>query len=262
LVKHIHIGYGDSATGCILEAIKKHCLPGFGAVPSRDDFTQGPISECIDQKGIEQRISYWQSVEKVLGFDKDIREFYQKSIQLLNEVKADQITIWVGDSCHDILVTGWLLSFLEKKKIQWFIVDLADVEIEDTPAGSPVVNLAMYTPHLLSTLWKYRRSLTVKDKTHYISTFQKASTENSYYRIKEKSRIVSVSEDYYDEYILSYISDEFEPISKVIGKILQDGKHSISDTTVEWNIRKMIGSKDVTYIGNLEPRNGYSIRRI
>lgn len=260
-MRHLHIGYGDSATGCLLEAIENHGLPGDGAIPSRDDFTQGPISECSTPKGIHQRIEYWKSVDKVLNFEMDVQDFYLKSIQLLKDIDTDQLTIWVGDSCHDILMTGWLLSFLEKKNIQWFIVNLADIEIEDMPQGLPVVNLAMYTPDQLSKLWKYRKALIEQDKKYYISVFRKASEENSHYRIKNNRAIISIGEDYYDEYILSHIGDEFEPISKVIGKILRDGRHSISDTTIEWNIKKMINHKGITYTGNPESKDDYSICR-
>ena len=261
MLSNIHIGYGDSATGCILKAIESHGLSGDGALPSRDDFTQGPISECLEASGVHQRIAYWQSVENVLKFGMEAQEFYLKSIQLLEGLEAYQVTMWVGDSCHDILATGWLLSFLEKKKIQWFIVNLADIERIDMPDGLPVVNLAMYTPNHLAQLWKYRKPLIDKDKTHYISIFQKASEENSYYRIKENGLIVSVGEDYYDDYILSHLSDEFEPVNKVIGRVLRDGTQRISDTTIEWNIKKMIDRKDITYIGKLESINGYLINR-
>jgi hypothetical protein len=260
-MKSLHIGYGDSATGCILDAIESYGLPGNGAVPSRDDFTQGPISECMTVSGIQQRISYWDSVEKALNFGMDVQDFYHKSMQLLENIEADHITIWVGDSCHDTLATGWLLSFLEKKKIQWFTVNLADIKREDMPEGLPVVNLAMYTPDQLSNLWKYRKTLSDKDKKYYISTFQTASEENSYYRIQDKGRIVSVEEDYYDDYILSQIGNEFEPVTKIIGRVLRDGTQRISDITVEWNIKKLIARKKIKYKGDLSRMVSYSICR-
>ena len=246
-MRHLHIGYGDSATACILEAIKDHRLTGDGAIPSRDDFTQGPISECMIPNGIHQRIEYWESVEKVLNFGRDVQTFYLKSIQLIKNIEADQLTIWVGDSCHDILATGWLLSFLEKKNFNWFIVKLQ------------AVNLAMYTPNQLGELYKNRRALEHYDSLYFATTWQKTCSENNHYRIKKEDRIISVDEDYYDEYILSLVQDEFEPVSKVIGRILRDGKHSISDTTIEWNIKKMIDRKDIIFKGNLKSRNGYSI---
>jgi|TARA_R110000737_G_scaffold286931_1_gene293407 hypothetical protein len=54
-LKKNHIGYGDSATGCLKEAIKSYGLPGDKAIPSRDDFTQGPIAECDAEMNTSQR---------------------------------------------------------------------------------------------------------------------------------------------------------------------------------------------------------------
>ena len=260
-MRYLHIGYGDSATACLLEAIENHGLAGDGAIPSRDDFTQGPISECFTSDGIHQRIAYWKSVDKVLNFRMEIQEFYLKSIQLLKEIDTDQLTIWVGDSCHDILAMGWLLSFFEKKEIQWFIVNLTDIEKEDMPDGLPVVNLAMYTPDQLPKLWKYRKALSDKDKQYFIAILRKASQENGHYRIQANNLIKSVGEDYFDSYILSHIGYQFEPVTAIIGRILQEGSHRISDTTIEWNIRKMIDRNDIIYKGNPESINDYSICR-
>ena len=239
-MKNIHIGYGDSATGCILEAIKIHSLSGDEAIPSRDDFTQGPISDCLLPNGLEQRIEYWESVDKVLRHRFDVRDFYHQSIKILDDLVADEITLWVGDSCHDILATGWLVSYLENKNFNWFYVNLADVNAHYMPRGLPVVNLAMYVPKDLPKLYKYRKPLSSDDKVYYKSIWNKVATENSHYRIKKDGEIISIDEDYYDEYILSHIPEQFESTSKIIGIILRDGAYRISDTTVEWNIKKMV----------------------
>jgi len=258
--KNIHIGYGDSAKGCLLEAIQDHGLPGDGAIPSRDDFTQGPISECLGSGGLQQRIAYWESVDKVLGFRFDAKNFYNNSLKILDDLEADEITIWVGDSCHDILATGWLLSYLEHKDFSWFVVNLADVEPKDYPQEMPAVNLAMYTPNQIPKLFEYRNPLSLIDREYFATTWQKACFENSHYRIKKGNEIVSVDEDYFDEYILSNLQLEFEPTTTVIGRILRDGRHRISDTTVEWNIKKLINKNLIEYEGDLKSTKAYSIR--
>lgn len=260
-MKNIHIGYGDSATGCILEALKIHGLPGDGAVPSRDDFTQGPVSESLTPSGVNQRIEYWKLVDRKLGFRFDADTFYNNSMKILDDLQADEITLWVGDSCHDILATGWLISYLEGKNFKWFIVNLTNVEEGDFIQGSPAVNLAMYTPTDIVRLYKYRKPLDAKDKTYFKSKWNKASIENSQYRVQNGGDIISVNEDYFDEYILSHLSVEYELASKFIGRILSDGKHRISDTTVEWNIRKMIDSNLISSEGDLTSMTSYSIRK-
>lgn len=260
--RNTHIGYGDSATGCLLEAIANHGLLGDATIPSRDDFTQGPISECLNLDGLNQRIAYWKSVDEVLGFNFDTNDFYQKSLGILNDLESDEITIWVGDSCHDILATGWLLCYLEHKNFNWFIVDLATMESKDYPQDLPAINLAMYSPGQITELSKYRRPLTSDRKEYYNYIWQKACNENSHYRIKKGKEIVSVDEDYFDDYILSNLQNEFESASNVIGRILRDGRYRISDTTVEWNIKKLIAKEVIESIGDTSSMNTYSIKVI
>ncbi len=260
-MKNIHIGYGDSATGCILEAIKKHGLAGDGAVPSRDDFTQGPISECLAPNGLNQRIAYWESVGRALDSRFEARVFYNGSIKILDDLEADEVTIWIGDSCHDILATGWLISYLEDKNFKWFIVNLTTIAKNDLLQGLPAVNLAMYAPDEITKLYKYRKLLDSDSINYFISIWNKAASENSHYRIKKENKIISVDEDYFDEYILSHIQSQFEPAKKVIGRILGDGEYRISDTTVEWNIKKMIDRNLVKYEGDLSTMISYNIKR-
>lgn len=260
-MKNMHIGYGDSATGCILEALDNHGLSGDGAVPSRDDFTQGPISDCLIPDGLKQRKKYWASVDQVLGFSFETDTFYDDSMKILDDLEADEITLWVGDSCHDILATGWLISYLEDKDFRWFIVNLANVEAENFIHGSTAVNLAMYSPIDILRLYKYRQPFYAKEKAYFKSKWKKAALENSHYRIQAGSDIKSVNEDYFDAYILSFVPREYESTSNIIGRILRDGKHRISDTTVEWNIRKMIERNLIEAEGDLKSMNSYSIRK-
>lgn len=257
----IHIGYGDSAKDCLLEAIQDHGLSGDGALPSRDDFTQGPISKCLAPEGILQRIEYWNTVDAVIGFGFDTENFYLESMKLLDDLECDEITIWVGDSCHDILATGWLLLYLGFENFKWNIVDLATVDKEDFSQDTPAVNLAMYTPDQVEKLYKYRRPLVREDIEYYSSIWNKAAEENGPYRIKKNDQILTVGEDYFDDYLLSYLRDDFEPMSLFIGGILRDGKHRISDTTVEWNIRKLIDRGLIDFEGNLNSITAYAIRK-
>ncbi|MEM9549367.1 MAG: DUF3658 domain-containing protein [Bacteroidota bacterium] len=260
--KNIHIGYGDSATGCLLEAITNHGLPGAHAFPSRDDFTQGPISQCLEPDGLQQRIVYWQTVGDKLGFPFQPEEFYQQSMTILDELESDEITLWVGDSCHDILATGWLINYLEEKGFDWYIVKLTEVDDKDLPNQLPAVNLAMYTPDKLNDLYAYRRRLTPADKSMYQSIWQKAAQENSYYRIKKGNEIHSVNEDYYDTYIIQFLTNEFQPAAEVVGNILRGGAYQISDTTVEWNIRKLIDKGIISFQGDLNTIKSCSIKTI
>jgi len=258
---HLHIGYGDSATACLNEAILNHGLPGVKAIPSRDDFTQGPIPQHSNITDFQVRISYWESLYQVLGYHQDVRKFFLESIRLLQNLQADQITLWVGDSCHDLLATAWLLAFLKEQQSDWQMIDLAKLPEALLPNGEAVVNVALYSPHELSTLYEYRQPLSQEKIKAFANLWDMASKTNSTYRIKENDKIRAVDEDYFDTHILSFLSSDFIPATKVIGNILIDNPFNLSDTTIEWNIRKMIRDGRVAYQGTLASFKDYSIRK-
>lgn len=256
----MHIGYGDSATDCILEAIKEYQLPGDGAIPSRDDFTQGPISDWLQTNGIHQRIAYWESMDKVIGLGMDVKAFSLASLKILDTLESEEITLWIGDSCHDILATGWLLSYFLERDFDWYRIDLAQVDADDLQDGATVVNLAMYHPQKLKKLYAKREPLSTLEKDTLISRWQKACTENAPYRIQKDNQIISVEEDYYDNYILSFLSTELETCSSVVSRILNDGTQRISDSTIQWNIKKMIDQGRIVFEGDWSNMNTYSIK--
>lgn len=258
----IHIGYGDSATGCLNEAIKNFGLEGVKAVPARDDFTQGPISKSHTKEGIEERVNYWKRINSKLNHRHETESFYWGSLELLEQIDDDEITLWIGESSHDILATAWLLTFFSSRKINWSAIHLNEGILKDIHNGKPAVNLAMHTPDQLQHLWKGKKELSQDVIEKYKGVWHQASSENGPYRILDDSLIKTVHQDYYDEYILSFVKSDYKEVKHIIGSILKDGRHSISDTTIEWNIRKLIERNKIEFDGDLTSSIAYKIRKI
>jgi len=254
----IHIAYGDSAAGCLREAIDKHGLPGDGVVPSRDDLTQGPL-RGDETQAYGYRISYWAMIGGELDFDMDVHSFYQESIQLLDSIDDDEVTIWQGDSVHDILATAWLLTHFQDRDLQWSIVDLAQVPLEE--GDTPAINVAMYDPSNITQLYAYRQSLGDQAIQMYFDLWSQMVQENGPYRIIKDRVIRSVDEDFHDQSILSGVSSSYEEAAKVIGMIMRDSEHNLSDTTVEWRIRQLIKANEIESRGELKSMRDYEIRR-
>ena len=160
-------------------------------------------------------------------------------------------------------MTGWLLDYLKDRIIDWYIVDLSMVGEDFLVKGKPVVNLAMYAPEQLSDLYKGNQPMHSEDRSCFSQIWKRLSNENSFYRImeKEESEIISVDENYFDQYILSFITNEFQVTKFIIGQILRDGSHNISDTTIEWNIRKLIDIGILEFEGKLSTMDVYAVRK-
>lgn len=261
-MKIIHIGYGDSATGCLKEAIKSFGLEGDKAIPSRDDFTQGPISECDAEMGTDQRQAYWKMIDKEVHFGMDIDLFYQESMLLLDEVDDVEVVLWQGDSCHDILASAWLMTYSQGRNIKWSIIDLAQLSPDDINDGLPPVNLGMFAPEQIPKLYKYKQSIGKEALQMYQDLWSVMREQNGAYRIKKGNELSSENEEYHDDFILSQVPDEFTLTSKVIGEAMGESEHRISDTTVEWRLRHLMRKGKVEYKGELKGMDNYSIKKV
>ena len=243
------------------EAIKSHDLLGDNAIPSRDDFTQGPISECDADMDTSQRQDYWKKIDEEINFGMDVDLFYQESMVLLDQVEDCEVVLWQGDSCHDILASAWLMTYLQNRNLKWSIVDLSQLSPEALNENLPAVNLAMFSPEQVADLHKYKQIVGKEAQQMYRDLWTAMRKENGAYRIKNGHEILSVDEDFHDEYIFSQIPNEWTKASKIIGKTLSNSSHSITDTTVEWRIRNLIQSDKVEYQGELTGMDKYSLKK-
>lgn len=259
-MKIIHIGYGDSANDSLKEAMSNHGLLGDKTIPSRDDFTQGPISDCDSKMNTTQRQDYWKMIDAEVGFGMDVDLFYQESMVLLDQIEDCEIVLWQGDSCHDILASSWLMTYLADRNLEWSIIDLGRLSPEETNDDLPAVNLAMFSSKQIPQLYKYKQKLGTEAQQMYRDLWAAMRKENGDYRIKKDNEILSVSEDYHDEYILSQIPTVWTKATKVIGQVIGFSSHTITDTTSEWRIRHLIRSGKVEYKGELKGMDNYSLR--
>ena len=257
----IHIGFGDSATGCLNESMNSFGLSGDKALPSRDDFTQGPISDCDADMDTTQRQDYWKMIDQELNFGMDIDLFYQESMVLLDQVSDCEIVLWQGDSCHDILASAWLMTYLENRNLIWSIIDLSSLSPEDMNDGLPPVNLAMFVPKQISELYKYKQTIGDQAQQMYRDLWSVMRQENSAYRIKSGNEILSVEASHHDEFILSQIPYEWTKTSEIIGHTLGLSSHTLTDTTVEWRIRQMIRDGKIEFRGDLTTMDQYDLRK-
>lgn len=226
----VHIAYGDSAAGCLRSAIKLGML-GDIVVVSRDDFTQGPISDCIYDGGLVQRSQYWSSLKTLHSQQKDFYDHYASSLKSIDSIASKtKIVLWIGDSSHDRISTAWILTYLKNKNINWQYVDLKDVV---TTIETPIVNLALLSAEQVRDHYVSVKSISKELEEQYLKLWNNLSNDNTQYRIQKDESILSVGEDYYDSFILSHITKKSQLLGKLMGAIMGKSEHRLTDTTIE-----------------------------
>ena len=71
------------------------------------------------------------------------------------------------------------------------------------------------------------------------------------YRIQKDDQIISVDEYYHDTHILSFITKKEQLLGKLMGNIMSDAKHRLSDTTIESRLVALQSQKKVKIELNL-----------
>jgi len=244
----IHIGYGDSAAGCLRAAIDLG-MPGDHVVVSRDDFTQGPIDDCITDGGLVQRSQYWSTLKTLHSAMKDVKEHYASTLKTLNEIDSNSmIVLWIGDSAHDILASAWLLTYFANKSIDWKYIDLKTVQLE---SELKLVNAAMLTPAQITNAYNEIQEMDLSYANNLKTQWSSLTKENAAYRIFENGIVISVNEDHHDEFILSHITKKEQMLGKLMGSIMGKSEHRLTDTTIESRLVALQEKKKVKIELNL-----------
>lgn len=229
----IHIGYGDSAAGCLRAAIKLG-MPGDKVVVSRDDFTQGPISDSIDDGGLSQRSQYWSALKTLLSNRDDVYGHYASSIKGIDSIERNsKVILWIGDSAHDQMASSWIITYLKDKNIDWQYIDLKEV------------NLAMLTHEQVRTEYEGIIPLSTKLQEEYETLWNRLAIENAQYRIQTNSEILSVNEEYHDEFILSQLTKKDLLLGKLMRVIMSHSEHRLTDTTIESRLVALQAQKKI-----------------
>lgn len=259
----IHVGYGDSAAGCLRAAMRLG-LDGNKVVVSRDDFTQGPINHCLEDTIVTQRVSYWQSLSTIkVDLIDDIQEHYWSSLRNLSKVtEGDLVCFWIGHSAHDYLATGWLLHYWLDMNLTYHCIYLGDHQKLST---LPLVNLAMLTPEQVVLLNGSIVPMSQEQLQRFKNLWMEAADTNSAYRILQRQendeRIVSVADDYHDEFILSQLSTKGEYLGKVIGRIMGHSAHRLTDVTIEHRLVRLSSMRKVKIDANMGNHYLSKVRR-
>lgn len=238
----VHFGYGDSAAGCLRSAIELG-MPGDKVVVSRDDFTQGPIDDCIQDGGLSQRSEYWKNLNTLHTRMADVKDHYASTLNVLNDIESDAtVVLWIGDSAHDILASAWLLTYFDTKDFDWQYIDLKEIEIE---GKLEAVNAAMFTPEQIAKSYDKVSALDDQREEDLKALWSLMAKENSAYRIFDNGQVISVEEDYYDDFILSHITKKEKLLGKLMSTIMSEAEHRLTDSTIESRLAVLQNKKRI-----------------
>ncbi|MFA7493268.1 MAG: DUF3658 domain-containing protein [Proteiniphilum sp.] len=264
--KDIHVVFGNSAKGLFIQS-KKFDLDAIQLICLEDALNLGPICDLDSVEEIKKRSNWWSKVfddPEKMGEEKTFT-LINKDVETIKRVVAnytnEKIYLWTGLVASEIISTARLLYHLQPLNNHIHLFDFSNFSMKNVrgevihPECLSVTDLCR-----VDDVKKHFRILTEEELLKFRQLWKKVKSENFLLWIVENGRIVEKDETYFDSFLLSYCSSEFQHPARVIGHTLYDADFNVGDSFLNYRLKQLILMEKVEYRGELKEMRHYKVR--
>lgn len=271
----IHILFGASTEGSLRMALKGLGLSKIEKIISFwDMFSVGPIWQLHEKVGEEARFTWMKNVMNNEDFQDYINRF-QESVNQINAIQTDiPITIWIADSSHEQTGLRYALRLLKNKDNDIKVINTTNKHGE-LFKQKDIEYILLHTGEInaekLQIMYEQSKDespLSELVREELEGEWVSLSNHQETLRIWKDGKIQSVSEDYYDQFMIhraKYLhsqteQDGFMKSARLIGDVLGHLEQYVGDSFLEYRLRKLIDAGIFESKGNLKAMRLYSVR--
>lgn len=245
-MKKLHIVNGKSAAGSLKQVFKDDNL---NEVYCFEDFLSiGPLFKIDTNIGQDARRLYFSELiqktnsdyptEKVTNNISDLEKF--------DFTPYKKITIWHGNNAPEYLLKLLCCKFIENKKLYKVNVSKEKIGIR-TP-----IAVGECTLETLRELVNSSSKISKEKQKEHVKEWDEIALSESKLRIKNNDKIEAVSDDYFDDLIISKCTDDYLHAFRIIGQAMGETDHVIGDNFITYRLMHLIDKKKINYTGNLK----------
>lgn len=252
--KVFHVVYSQSAEGSFKQAIKGKFIAGDKLVALFDNLSNGEINNLKDTKSRE---SWWNELngeEDYFYYDKgELEDNYKKFYSDISEVNdGDIVYLWYGHCDDEICGMMYTLYLLKDKPASVYGINVSDKIIENKRGRvfSYIASSVGEVVHeSLGEYFKLARKIEIDECEKLSNQWDKLTKENSLLRSYKNGEMVSVREEYFDNEILKFTTDEYKRSPRIVGDVIGNTEPRISDVIIFWRIKQLVKSGKISYEG-------------
>ena len=252
-----HIVFGDSPTGSLKNALKKLGLDQKENIINFSDlFSIGPVWNLHDPQGITNRYDWLRTH---INIDEEVlcnyvEQYYQTISDLEQTPSHHPIIIWAGDNAHEQTGLRFVLYLLKEKTNDIYLIDTNKAykthfdrrEIEFTP-----LYMGELSSEHLKQIYENKENihaLTQTERKIYEQQWEQLCSDKGVLRIWESNKIVSVPENFYDQFIINTVKkshqkkkhNDFIKSARIIGGVIGHLNQYVGDGFIEYRVRRLI----------------------
>ena len=212
----------------------------------KDEYAVGPVADIYETEGYRQRRDWWKQVLQYSPYADatdlvDDKRTVHDLLKQLDDDKALQAWIWMGQNPHDVCGYYWLMSQLKEYQGQIQVLYLNNLPFINEKGGLFYPsNLFEIQPKEFLKAKRLARPVTLSEFEVDPDEWKKICQENTLVRILEGGKkIVSKQEDYYDKDIASVITGEPQKLPKLLHTLYSKVRIKTGDVFVVWRLRKL-----------------------
>lgn len=212
--------------------------------PFRKKIFKNLYSHIYDEKELEQFFyNEYKDLEKLLSAAK-------------NKAK---IRIWKSNTAHSACVLAYISYKLRNIDCEITIVSLPERHKLAKDTIHFFTSWQEVVPERLHKFLSFERELSDIEKRMESDLWKNLKEENAPLRAIINGRLISVSEDFYDQFIIRNIPDGEFLMGQLIGSLVNKYQLGVSDLWYRLRIKEMIESGKIKIISYEKPSHPYEI---
>ena len=236
----------------------------------KDDFAVGPLLNIYSEEGIKERKEWWRKVLSGGDYnglvDNGEIDDDRTVIELKTKLDADEnenIWIWIAPNKHDVSGYYWLISQLKDYAGRIYVLSLNNLPfINEKGNIFYPENLFEIPPKEFLKAKKLARLVTSSEFEIDSDEWTKICNENKTVRNLEGAKKLSQNdEDFYDKYLLEFITADWQKASKVINQFLSKSKHTTGDAYLLWRLKQLIENEVIDAQGGIKNMKDFEVKK-
>lgn len=236
----------------------------------RDDYSVGPLKDIYSEQGIEERKNWWRNVlsgnETAITVDSGYVDDPKTVAGIKEKLQGDEeenVWIWIAPNKHDVSGYYWLMPQLKEFVGRVFVLSLNNLPfINDKGNIFYPENLFEIPPREFLKAKKLARPITPSEFEIDPDEWTKICDENKTVRILEGAKKLSQHDaDFFDKYLLEFITPDWQKANKVIHQFLNKSKHTTGDAYTLWRLKELIANDKIDAQGEIKNMKELEVKK-
>ena len=232
----------------------------------KDDYSLGPIKDIYSAEGMQSRKDWWQNILQDTNGNlvEDVADAEMVESIKSKLANSDEQAVWIWVASNKQAVSGyyWLISQLKDYVGKVFVLSLNNLPfIKDKGNIFYPVHLYEIPPREFVKAKKLAGAVTTSEFEIDPDEWTKLGNENKMIRILEGAKKLSQhDEDFYDKFILEYITGDWQKVNKVINQFLNKSKHTTGDAYIFWRLKELIAQGKIDSSADIQNRKDMEVK--